>query len=229
MTTKQFERTIARIKDFHSKAENLINEIFTSHKVEEKTVAKKEAKASRKADKTTKVKTGAEKPRSGRDGGPNRSELIRAYFKKYGSNARPRDVIEALKKEGIEVAPALVSIVKNKLNGGATVTPKVDKTVVKKAERVAKSGDPLPAVVQSVLGKNKDGLKLADLTNRVEEAGYNYSGKKGHDGLKQNVYQCLYSLSKEKHHPGYEGTDPVVLHDETSKRYMLNPNAKRTA
>ncbi len=226
MTTKQIERTIARIKDFHSKTENLINEIFSSHKPEKKLVKASKTKVVAKTVKTTEK---AEKPRAGRDGGPNRSELIRAYFKKHGNDSRPRDVIEALKKEGIEVAPALVSIIKNKLNGGATVSKK-EKTVAKKASKtLVKSGDPLPAVVQSVLEKNKDGLKLSDLTNKVEEAGYQYSGKKGHDGLKQNVYQCLYSLCKEKHHPGYEGTDPVVLHDETSKRYMLNPKAKRSA
>jgi hypothetical protein len=80
-----------------------------------------------------------------------------------------------------------------------------------------------------VLSKNKDGLKLGDLANKVEEAGYKYGGEKGHKGLVQNVYQCLYGLSKEKSHPGFEGTDPVVLHDESSKRYMLNPKAKRSA
>lgn len=226
MTTKQFERNVARIKDYHAKAENLINEIFASHKVEVKAAAKKE---SRIAPKVKSEKTEADKPRAGRDGGPNRSELIRAYFKKHGNDARPRDVIEALKKQGVEVAPALVSIIKNKLNGGSTAAPKKKKAVAKKVSKTTKSGDPLPAVVQSVLEKNKDGLKLNDLTNKVEEFGYQYGGKKGHDGLKQNVYQCLYGLSKEKHHPGYEGTDPVVLHDETSKRYMLNPNAKRSA
>lgn len=220
MTTKQLERTIARIKDYHSKAESLIGEIFSSHKPE---------KVDQKATPKAQVKTGTEKSRAGRDGGPNRSELIRAYFKKYGTDARPRDVIESLKKEGVEVAPALVSIVKSKLNGGVKVSSKKEKTVIKKTAKVVKSGDPLPAVVQTVLDKNKDGLKLADLTTKVEEAGYQYGGKKGHDGLKQNVYQCLYSLCKEKHHPGFEGTDPVVLHDETSKRYMLNPKAKRSA
>lgn len=222
MTTKQLERTIARIKDFHAKTENLINEIFSSHEPKKSLKVKKVTKAV----ETKPRKAG--KPRVGRDGGPNRSELIRSYFEKHGLESRPRDVIEALKKEGIEVAPALVSIVKHKLNGGSKTVAKKEKAP-KASKTVVKSGDPLPAVVQSVLEKNKDGLKLGDLTNKVEEAGYQYGGKKGHEGLKQNVFQCLYSLSKEKHHPGYEGTDPVVYKDKTSKRYMLNPKAKRSA
>jgi hypothetical protein len=221
MTTKQLERTIARIKDFHLKTENLINEIFGSTKTEAKA---KPAKAKVELKKSEKV-------RAGRDGGLNRSELIRAYFEKHGMDSRPRDVIEALKKEGVVVAPALVSIIKHKMNGGAKSV--VKKTKVEKATKAAAtkktSGDPLPAVVQAVLEKNKDGLKLGDLTNKVKEAGYQYHGKKGDEGLKQNVFQCLYSLSKEKHHPGFEGTDPVVYRDKTSKRYMLNPKAKRSA
>lgn len=226
MTTKQLERQFARIKDLHSKTEGLIKEVLSSCKPEASLTKKTFVKAKVKA-------TVATKPRAGREGGVNRSELIRAYFDKFGLDSRPRDVIEALKKDGVEVAPALVSIVKYKLaNGSKTVATKTKAekpAKVAKAKPAVRSGDPLPAVVQSVLEKNKDGLKLGDLTNKVEQAGYQYNGKKGHDGLKQNVYQCVHSLSKEKRHPGYEGTDPVVLHDETSKRYMLNPKAKRSA
>jgi len=219
MTTKQIERQFARIKDLHTKTEGLIKDVFSSFK--------SGAKAPKsKIVVKTKSKTG--KPRAGRDGGLNRSELIRSYFEKNGLDSRPRDVIEALKKEGVEVAPALVSIVKHKLNNGTSKTKK-EKVTVAKSKTTRKSGDPLPAVVQAVLEKNKDGLKLGDLADKVEAAGYQYSGKKGHEGLRQNVYQALHSLSKEKHHPGYEGTSPVVLHDETSKRYILNPKAKRTA
>lgn len=221
MTTKQLERTIARIKDFHSKTENLINEIVGVAKKTEVKAVKPKAKVEVKK---------VEKARAGRDGGLNRSELIRSYFEKHGMDSRPRDVIEALKKDGIVVAPALVSIIKHKMNGGSKAVVKKEK-VVKATKTTAKktSGDPLPAVVQAVLEKNKDGLKLGDLTNKVKEAGYQYHGKKGDEGLKQNVFQCLYSLSKEKHHPGFEGTDPVVYRDKTSKRYILNPKAKRSA
>ena len=224
--TKQIERNMQKIKNFHAKAESLIEEIFS--------LQKKMGLAPKQNGVKVKSKAKPEKARAGREGGVNKSELIRTYFEKHGKDTRPRDVIEALKKDGVEVGAALVSIVKSKI-GGTTATKKVSlKTTKEKPTTVvakAKKGSdlPLPAVCLDVLYKNKDGLKLGDLANKVEEAGYKYGGDKGHKGLVQNVYQCLYSLSKEKTHPGFEGTDPVVLHDESSKRYMLNPKAKRSA
>lgn len=220
-TTKQIERNMEKIKTCHEKTEALIKEIFSLQK--KLTLTPKSVKAVKKAVPT------AVKARAGREGGVNRSQLIRDYFEKHGKDSRPRDVIEALKKSGVEVGAALVSIIKNKL-GGKRVA-KAEKKVLKAKKMIAKKGSdlPLPAVCLDVLSKNKDGLKLGDLATKVEEAGYKYGGDKGHKGLVQNVYQCLYGLSKEKHHPGFEGTDPVVLHDETSKRYTLNPNAKRSA
>ena len=217
---KQIERNVEKIKGFHAKTETLLKEIFSL----QKKIAPKQGKPVTMAPK-------AKKARAGRDGGLNKSELIRAYFEKHGKDSRPRDVIEALKKDGVEVGAALVSIVKNKIGGTVTTAKKVPlkKESPVKAKKKSGSDLPLPAVCLDVLSKNKDGLKLGDLANKVEEAGYKYGGDKGHKGLVQNVYQCLYSLSKEKAHPGFEGTDPVVLHDESSKRYTLNPKAKRSA
>jgi hypothetical protein len=221
IVAKQIERNVEKIKGFHAKTETLLKEIFSL----QKKIATKQAKPVAIVPKSKKA-------RAGRDGGVNKSELIRAYFEKHGKDSRPRDVIEALKKDGIEVGAALVSIVKTKIGGSATVAKKVPmktKEVSTKAKKTGSSDLPLPAVCLDVLTKNKDGLKLGDVANKVEEAGYKYGGDKGHKGLVQNVYQCLYSLSKEKTHPGFEGTDPVVLHNESSKRYTLNPKAKRSA
>ena len=225
--TKQIERNVERIKSLHAKTETLIKEIFSLQK---KMVSTPNASKVKVAGMTKPEKAG--KARAGRGGGVNKSELIRAYFEKHGKDSRPRDVIEYLGKDGVEVGAALVSIIKTKL--GAAPSKKVslktkESTAVAKSKKSSGSDLPLPAVCLEVLSKNKDGLKLGDLANKVEEAGYKYGGDKGHKGLVQNVYQCLYSLSKEKNHPGFEGTDPVVLHDETSKRYMLNPKAKRSA
>lgn len=226
--TKKIERNMQKIQNFHAKTESLMKEIFGL----QKKLVVTPAKATKTVAKVVKAKKAkvTTKARSGRDGGPNRSELIRAYFEKHGVDSRPRDVIEAIKKaENVDVAPALVSIIKHKL-GGPTAKKVAVKTKVKATKKTKTNSDlPLPAVCLDVLSKNKDGLKLGDLANKVVEAGYKYGGDKGHKGLVQNVYQCLYSLSKEKHHPGFEGTDPVILHDETSKRYMLNPKAKRSA
>lgn len=225
--TKQIERNVEKIKSLHAKTETLIKEIFSLQK---KMVSTPNGSKVKVAGMTKPEKAGkAGKARAGRGGGVNKSELIRAYFEKHGKDSRPRDVIEYLGKEGVEVGAALVSIIKTKL--GAAPSKKVSlKTKESPAAKSKKGSDlPLPAVCLEVLSKNKDGLKLGDLANKVEEAGYKYGGDKGHKGLVQNVYQCLYSLSKEKSHPGFEGTDPVVLHDETSKRYVLNPKAKRSA
>lgn len=216
---KQIERNVQKIKAFHAKTDNLLKEIFSLQK-----------KITTKQAKSVVIAPKSKKARAGRDGGVNKSELIRAYFEKHGKDSRPRDVIEALKKDGIEVGAALVSIVKSKIGG--TVSKKVSLKTKATKVRTKKTGGsdlPLPAVCLDVLSKNKDGLKLGDLANKVEEAGYKYGGDKGHKGLVQNVYQCLYGLAKEKTHPGFEGTDPVVLHDESSKRYTLNPKAKRSA
>ena len=222
---KQIERSIEKVHNYHAKTENLIKEIFGLQK---KLSLKKVSSV--KTAKIVKIKPETEiKARAGRNGGPNKSQLVRSYFEKHGLDSRPKDIIEAIKKvENIEVDPALVSIVKKKL-GGVKKEVKAKTPVVAKTTTKTTSALPLRAICLEVLCKNKDGLKLGDLANKVIEAGYKYGGEKGHKGIVQNVFQCLYSLSKEKHHPGFEGTDPVVVHDETSKRYALNPNAKRSA
>lgn len=217
---KKIENNIRKIHSYHAKTEGLLKEVFGLQK---KLTLKKVSPA-----KVVKIKPEI-KVRAGKNGGPNKSQLVRSYFEKHGLDVRPKDVIEAIKKaEKIEVEPALVSIIKKKLGGAKKVKAK---TASKTKVSVAKTSSVLPlrAICLEVLGKNKDGLKLGDLANKVVEAGYKYGGEKGHKGVVQNVFQCLYSLSKEKHHPGFEGTNPVVFHDESSKRYSLNPNAKRSA
>ena len=50
-------------------------------------------------------------------GDVNKSQAIRAYFKQHG-NVSPKEVVEALAKEGIEVATGLVSNVKSNMGLG---------------------------------------------------------------------------------------------------------------
>jgi len=225
---KQIERNIEKVHNYHVKTESLINEIFGL----QKKLSLKKVSTAKTVGKIVKITPQKEiKVRAGRNGGPNKSQLVRSYFEKCGLDSRPKDIIEAIKKaESIDVDPALVSIVKKKL-GGVKKTIKAKTPVAKTVlpTKTTVSALPLRAICLEVLCKNKDGLKLGDLANKVVEAGYKYGGEKGHKGVVQNVFQCLYSLSKEKHHPGFDGTDPVVFHDETSKRYTLNPNAKRSA
>lgn len=64
------------------------------------------------------------KKRGRRRGEPNKSAAIRDYLNANPS-AMPKEVVEGLKTQGIEVASALVSNIKNQLkNKGANGAPK---------------------------------------------------------------------------------------------------------
>lgn len=175
---------------------------------------------------------GEAKARKGWRGGVNKSELIRDYFRKHGTDARPRDVIKhILETHKITVAAPMVTIVRDKM-----VSKKPRKAVEKalKKTKVSKktsdlSGLPMTALCVESLrsAKSRDGLKLAELTDLVIKSGYKYKGSKGRDGVVQNVYQALHNLMKKSAHPGFEGKVAVILKDEASHRYKLNPKAKR--
>ena len=152
----------------------------------------------------------------------NKSQLIRDCFKNLGKDARPKDVIEKLRKEhGVDVAASLVSITKSKMNGNA-------EKVEKKLE-VEKTYVSLPNAVKKALDENKDGLGVKDLSDIIDQFGYEYNGDKGKKGKYNNVYQCVHALSQEKAHPGYEGTEPIVIHDKSKHVYYLNPKAQKSA
>lgn len=51
-----------------------------------------------------------------KSGGPNRSEAIRSYYA-ANPNAKPKEVAEALSKQGISVTPAFVSTVRSTSKG----------------------------------------------------------------------------------------------------------------
>ena len=156
----------------------------------------------------------------------NKSQLIRDCFKRLGENARPRDVIEQLKKEhGIEIAASLVSITKSKMNGG--LKNKEKEELEKKEDSISKVS--LPKAIQMALDENKDGLGIKGLSEVIEKFGYKYNGSKGDVGRYNNVYQCAHSLSQEKVHPGHKGTEPVVIHDKSKHIYYLNPKAQKSA
>ena len=58
-----------------------------------------------------------------------------------------------------------------------------------------KNKSPLRPVVLQVLGKNKKGLSLNDLADKILEAGY----KSNSVNFKNVVYQCLYNTSEIEH------------------------------
>ena len=62
------------------------------------------------------VKSGRGRPKGQKDGGLNKSEEIRNYFSQ-NPVAKTRDCIEGLGKKGIVVTAALVTAVKNRIDG----------------------------------------------------------------------------------------------------------------
>lgn len=214
--------------------------------VTEETGEAREAAAAPAAVASVEANGEAAKARKGR-GGVNKSEKIREYFDEHGMAARNKDIIEYIKKTyNTEVGPAHVSIVRKNMTAGktsktapkakATKTAKVKAAKVTKAPKVKKAKGSLGQLPMGTLCTrllddcgSREGLKLAELTDLVIKSGYPYSGAKGRDGVLQNVYQALHALSKKGSHVGYKDETPVILHDPTSKRYRLNPKAKKVA
>lgn len=74
----------------------------------------------------------------------------------------------------------------------------------RKLGRRVKNAKPLRAYVLDVLGKSKKGFSLADLEQKVLEAGYQSKSAK----FRTVLYQCLYNT---------EG----IVHDENTGAYRL--------
>lgn len=199
----------------------------------------KEAISEAPAAKATVQTNGEARSRKGWKGGVNKSELVRNYFEKHGLEVRNVDLIADIKKaHGIDVGAANVSIVRKQLGKGAKKTKakveaKVKVKTTEKAKVSAKKtaglkGLPMPAMCVELLKKGpREGLKLGELAEMVDSSGYKYTGDKGYSGLVQNVYQAVHNLSMPKTHPGYKGKVAVIIHDKDSKRYRLNPKAKK--
>lgn len=153
------------------------------------------------------------------------SSLIRECLER-NPDASNEDVVKDLKRsKRMEVKPTLVSSVRANLKKKGAKTSRVVSRKPTKAKKNRK-GLPMPALVVKVLEKApREGIKLVDLAEKVIAAGYDYRGSKGPEGVVQNVYQAVHTLSKTIPHAGYEGKTAVVLHDEANKRWKLNPKA----
>lgn len=213
MNAKQITRRLNRIEDHQGKISSLVKEIsgfFSS-------LGKTETQSVQKESNKVIVEQGSK---------VNRSQLVRDYFEKHGKDVRPKDVIEALEKNGIKVHSSLVSTIRKNL-----VTSTLEnKVLVKRVEKTEKQPVSLPRLVQDLLANNKNGLRLKEVMEKVKQSGYKYKGNKTvEQGLYSNVYQTLHSLATKKSHAGFEGTDPVVIHDGSSHMYKLNPEAKKSA
>ena len=178
-------------------------------------------KAPEEEEKATEA-VAVKKSRAGRNGGQNKSQLVREYISS-NRQARNMEIVAHFKGEGIKVPASLVSLIKKEFHPSPK-TGKVKAKAKKKVENI--SGLPMPAMVARCLKGHPDGVKLKELAMLVKRAGYKYGGDKGDLGIAQGVYQALYSLNQKKAHPGWVGETAVVLHDSGSKRWRLNPRAK---
>jgi hypothetical protein len=178
---------------------------------------------------------GQAKSRKGWKGGVNKSELVRNYFEKHGMDCRNKDLIDAIRKsKGVELNPTLVSIIRKNMGSKKARKTRAQKVALKVTKKTGKArtadlaGLPMTALCARLLqnARSREGLKLAEIADLVIQSGYKYTGSKGREGVVQNVYQALHNLSKKTAHPGYEGQVAVILKDETSHRYRLNPKAK---
>jgi hypothetical protein len=152
------------------------------------------------------------------------SALIREYLEEHGLDSPNEEVVNHLKKRGVEVRKTLVSSVR------AILKKKGIKTARIKRKTRSGRGPTMPsAVIEALKKAGKEGMELSEVAQKVVKSGYVYKGNKGIHGITQNVFQALHSLSKKIAHPGFKGTTPVVIHEKNPGqrfgRYKLNPKA----
>lgn len=247
-----FDRSVERLEKVRDMAVAKMNEIISTAKaakVAEETTAvatveeteapfetEAESDGEVKAEKeTTPPEPAATRPRivrGAKEGKVNKSELIRDFFRKH-PDAANKDCIEFYKKKNIEIHGSLVSIVKSagaptgKRRGRPAKVKASAHAAVARAKKVktAKRGLPMTACIARVV-KAKEGMRIDKIVEGIKKF-YTYGGKQDDDGLRNVVYQGLYALSKKKAHRGWKGEVPVVLHDEESHTWRLNPKAER--
>lgn len=165
----------------------------------------------------------------------NKSDLIREFFNKNPAS-KNKDAIDYINKNyKIKLHPALVSSVKKKFQESPTEKKETSakKSETKKSEAkksVTKKSNKLSmtACVTKVMARSKKGMNADQVIEKVEDL-YTYTGNKGKEGLKSIVYQALYNLSLEKSRRGWKDSSPILLHDEGSHTWKLNPEAKKIA
>lgn len=158
----------------------------------------------------------------------NKSDLIRDFFEK-NPDSKNKEVIDYVNKNyKIKLHPALVSSVKKKLqetSGIKEVPAKKNekKSVVKKSDSLS-----MTECVTKIMSRSKKGLDADQVFEKVKDL-YNYTGSKGEEGFKNIVYQALYNLSLKKNRRGWKDSSPILLHDDSSHTWKINPEAKKIA
>lgn len=105
----------------------------------------------------------AKKARRGRSkGGVNKAQAVRDEFEKQGVDSAPKDVIAALKKRGIDVAPAQVSNIRTSLRGPAKKKKSAKRQVVGRKAATKSDSVSIDALIAA--------KKLADQMGGVDKA-----------------------------------------------------------
>jgi hypothetical protein len=238
-TNPLFEE-LMREKDFHSRMTNVYERAIK----DAQDVAKEFGRQSTLAPATMVAAKPAKagRTKAGKNGHAvmrgAKSQAVREYLAKHGLDSANKDVVAALKDQGVEYG--LVASIKAKLNkeagkvgkrGRPRVKKEADATATATAEpkakkvRVKKEGEngeearvSLPNLIPQILAKHKkNGLLLAELVEEVLKAGYQSKSKKGKDGLSLIVYQTCRNMMKA------EGDNPVIVKEDN--HYKLNPAA----
>lgn len=237
---ESFERFNKTISESFDRISGTIDELLKSSKekheievVAEEAEEDKEVKESQTEEKVAEPSSDGHAKRKGWKGGINRSDLIREYFRKHSMEVKNKDLIaDILKSHKIKIEPSLVSTIRKNIEKG--IVPKEKAKTTAKETKSPKAalknhkghGLPMPALCTMILSKEaKEGLKIKEISKKAIEYGYKYKGKKGRAGVTQNVYQALHGLAQKKNHPGYVGKIAIVIHDEPSQRWKLNPKA----
>lgn len=129
------------------------------------------------------------------------AELTVAQLERMLEKKRSR--MNALLKRRDRLEKALASI-DAKLNVVGGIKREVSGKP-RKVRKRPKNEKPLYEVVLAVLGSNKKGLTLADLSRKVLDTGYKTNSSK----FENTVYQCLYNNQNK------------IMHDPETRLYRL--------
>lgn len=115
---------------------------------------------------------------------------------------RKRSRLNSLEKRREQLQKSLSRIDQqiSALQGRPTVA-----AVRRKTRKRPKNPRPLAAYVLQFLGRSKKGLTLAELAQKIQDAGY----KSNAEDFKNVVYQCIYKLKN-------------VVHDVDTETYRLH-------
>jgi hypothetical protein len=214
--TEEYEQLTSRQHEIEAELGN--GYIAKAHVGRPKSTAKVEAPKAKVGRPKSTVAKKVGRPKSNGENKVNKAEAIRLYAAE-NKDVRPKDIIKALGEKGIEVGPAAVwqalnHVPTGKKRGRPAKAEKVAKPKVAKSEKAPgrgrrEAGHTLSDVVMKILGRNKNGLTLAEIRQRVESSGYETSATDS--SLSAAVQNCLAKLREKE----------AVSKDDETRKYIV--------